>query len=474
MKIINLHANTEFRNFKQINMKTNNPILDSLVETQAQILNNWVDSAKKVQSAFSNGNIANEGQNIYKDFFDKQMNILNNMQSQSSNLFNNQSSNNPTEFFKNWFNQQANYAKQMTDFNQSIYSSYQNFGKPAQDYMQNFGQMNTAYTNIYNTWMSTLNNAYDNLSKNMNGSFNKDVFSNFMQGNQVYAKMQEFFAPMADAMQKGQFNLDAFKNYFKAEHYNALSKQLFANMYNGASIKEVMDNGMNQIQNFFVNQQGLSKEYFEHLKNMNVEMPKAFTTEANIESAKDFYNKINSNFSKFFEPLLKVATPGKEKENIEATINLMDKMAEYSFKQAELQVQLQNTTQKSVEAVAKKYNDILSNPETYKNAPNAQELYNDWIKTNEQLFTELFASDEFSKIKGEALNLSMDVKSHFEKQFEGVFANYPMVFKTELNEVYKTVYDLKKQVKELQTKLAMTNAASVEIFEEERTKKTKK
>jgi len=33
---------------------------------------------------------------------------------------------------------------------------------------------------------------------------------------------------------------------------------------------------------------------------------------------------------------------------------------------------------------------------------------------------------------------------------------------------------LKKQVKDLQTKLAINNAASVEVFDEERTKKTKK
>jgi polyhydroxyalkanoate synthesis regulator phasin len=90
------------------------------------------------------------------------------------------------------------------------------------------------------------------------------------------------------------------------------------------------------------------------------------------------------------------------------------------------------------------------------------------------MFTELFASDAFSKIKGEALNLSMDVKSHFEKQFEGMYVNYPIVFKTEMDDVYKTIYDLKKQVKDLQTKLAINNAASVEVFDEERTKKTKK
>jgi hypothetical protein len=451
--------------------KTQNPIIDTMIETQSNFLNNWMESAKKMQSAFSNGSIAQESQSIYKEFFDKQMSILTNMQNSSTHMFDNANGNNPQEFFKNWFNQQAAYAKQLTDFNQSIYSSYTNFGKPAHDYMANFGQMNTAYTNIYNTWMNTLNSSYDTMTKNMNGTFNKDVFSNFMQGNQVYAKMQEFFGPMADAMQKGQFNLDAFKNYFSAESYTNLTKQLFGNVYNGAPMKEVYDNGMKQLQHFFTNQHDLSKEYFEKVKTMSAEFPNLFNNDA-THSMKEFYGKMNNVFGKTFEPLLKVATPGKEKENIEATISLMDKMAEYSFKQAELQMHLQNTTQKSIEKIVKEYSEKFSNPTALTQVPNAQDMYNEWVKVNEQLFTELFASDEFSKVKGDALNLSMDVKKHFEKQFEGMYANYPLVFKAETEELHKAVYDLKKQVKDLQTKLAMNNAASVEIFDEEKNKKS--
>jgi len=43
-----------------------------------------------------------------------------------------------------------------------------------------------------------------------------------------------------------------------------------------------------------------------------------------------------------------------------------------------------------------------------------------------------------------------------------------------MEEVYQTIHDLKKTVKELQTKLAMQNAASVELFDEEKAAKAKK
>lgn len=437
-----------------------NPVIDTLIENQTQFVNNWLESAKKMQTAFTSGNIVSEGQNLYKEYFDKQLNVLNNMQQN----FGTQNANNPQEFFKNWFNQQAAYAKQMADFNQSIQNSFANFGKPAQDYMSSFGQSNTAFTNIYNAWLNTLNASYDSLSKNMNNAFNKDVFANFFQGNQTYAKMQEFFQPMVNMMQKGQFNAEAFKNMFSTESYANLSKQMFGNLYNESSVKEFYDNSIKQLQNFFANQNNLGKEFYAQMQNLNNNFPQLFNNTA-IENLKDFQEKIQDVFGKTFEPLLKVAAPGKEKENAEALISLMDRVADLSIKQAELQSFLQTTTKSSIEKIAQQYAEKCSNLKELPQIPTVQELYSEWVKINEQLFTELFASEEFSKVKGEALNLSMDVKKHFEKQFENVFANTPVVFKSEVEELQKTIHDLKKQVKDLQSKIAMGGS---ELFEEEK------
>jgi hypothetical protein len=450
-------------------MKTSNPVLDTLVETQTQFINNWMDSAKRMQSAFTSGNIVTEGQALYKEYFDKQMSILNNMQQSTAGMFS-ANDNNPQEFFKNWFNQQAGYAKQMADFTQSLQNSFANFGKPAQDYLSNFNASNSAFTNIYNSWLNTLNASYDSLSRNMTGSFNKDIFSNFMQGNQVYAKMQEFFQPMASAMQKGQFNIDAFKNHFTAESYKNLSKQMFGNFYNESSVKDLYDNGLKQLQNFFANQNNLGKEYYAQLQKIGESFPQLFSSNVTT-SMKDLYSQIQNVFGKTFEPVLNIVNPGKEKENAEALINLMDKVAQYSIKQAELQLQLQDTARKAVEKIATKYSEKYSDPKTFTEAPSAQDMYAEWVKVNEQLFTELFASEEFSKLKGENINLSMELKKHFEKQFESAFENTPLVFKSEVEDMQKTIHDLKKQVKDLQSKLAMQTA---DVSDDEKARSRKK
>lgn len=452
-------------------MKTTNPVIDTLVESQTQFVNNWMESAKKMQAAFTSGNIASEGQSLYKEYFDKQTNLFKNFQQNSAEMFNTQE-NNPQEFFKNWFNQQAKFAKQMADFNQSINSSFQNFGKPAQDYMANFSQANNAFTNIYNAWMSTLNSTFDTMSRQMNGNLNKDVFSNFMQGNQVFTKMIEVFQPMMDAMQKGQFNMDSFKNYFTTEQLNNLTKQMFGGVYDQAAIKEVYDNGIKQLHSFFASQNNLSKEYYSQMQNIANNFPHLFGN-SSISNMRDLYGHMSNVFGKTFEPLLKVVNPGKEKEQVEEMIALMDRIAEYTIKQAEMHSFLQNTTKNSVEKVAEKFVEKYGKMNNVSEVPTAQELFSEWVKVNEQLFTELFASEEFSKVKAEALNLSLDVKKQFEKQFENNFGHFPVVFKSEVEDLSKTVYELKKQVKELQAKLNM-QSNNLETAEESASKSRKK
>jgi polyhydroxyalkanoate synthase subunit PhaE len=273
------------------------------------------------------------------------------------------------------------------------------------------------------------------------------------------------------AIQNQDFSMDTWKNIYNADNYKKMTEQMFGSFFNNASLKEVYENSTKQVHHFFTNQNNLGKEYYAQLQNMQANFPEMFS--GNAEKMKELYSQVNNVFGKTFEPLLKLANPGKEKENVEATIALMDKVAEYSIKQSELQSHLYKTMQASMEALAKdtqeKYKNMQAGSYTM---PTANELYNEWIKQNEKLFSELFATDEFSKVKGEALNLTMDVKKHFEKQFENVFEQYPVVFKSEMEEVYKTMHDLKKTVKELQTKLAMQNAANVELFEED--KKAKK
>lgn len=450
-------------------MKTN-PIFENLIEAQTQAINNWVDSTRKFQTAFTSGSLATEGQSIYKEWLDKQMSFFSGFQ---ANFNNNAEGLKPEEFFKSWYNQQLEQVKKMTDFNQSLYNSFANFGKNPADYMTNYGSANQAWTNIYNSWMSALNSTYDTFARNIPGGLNKDAFKNFFEGSQVYLKLQEFWQPAIEAAKGGSFNAETMKKYYSPEAYKQVTEAMFSNWFQQANMKEVFDASIRKIQDFFGNQNNLSKEYFQAFQNISNEYPQLVS--GDFAKLSELYKNANNIFSKSFEPLLKLAGAGKEKEAIEENIALLDKIAEYSVKQAQLQYHLYSTTQKAVERTSKKAFEKFEkfSPEELK-SQSFNELYNEWVKTNEELFTSLFASEDFSKIKGDLLNISMDAKKHFEKQFENVFGVYPVVFRSEVDELYKTIHDLKKQVKSLETRLAAQGAAALVFEDEDRSAKPKR
>jgi polyhydroxyalkanoate synthase subunit PhaE len=446
-------------------MKTQNPVIDNIIEAQTQAVNNWVDTTKKFQNALSGGKIQSEGQSIYNEWLEKQMSFFGGSFKPGTA---GEGFAKPEEFFKNWYAQQTGAVKQITDFNQSIYNSFVNYGKSANDYTNNFSSMNNAWTNIYNNWMSALNSSFETMMKSLPNATNQDVFKKLFESNRVYFQLQELYGPAFKAWQNMDFSTDNYKKFFDAEAYKKVTEQMFGQYFNQASVDEVFQQSIKQIQNFFVGQNGLAKEYAEAFQNISKEFPQLVS--GDFAKLTDLYNNMNNVFGKSFSPVLNLVTPGKDKESIEATIALMDRVAEYSVKQAQFQYHFYVTGQKAMEEVSKTSFEKLQQGATESQSFN--EFYNEWVKMNEKAYADLYSSEEFSKLKSELLSVSADVKRTFEKQFENQFSVYPVVFRSEVEELHKTIYDLKKQVKALEAKLS---ADSVELAgEEEKTSKKRK
>jgi len=398
------------------------------------------------------------------------MNVFKNFQKNTGNILKMETEN-PMEFFKNWFNQQASYAKSMTEFNQNIQNNISSFGKPVQEFMTSFNEGNTTFMNLYNAWMSNLNSTYETINKQMNSTFTKDSFAQFFKGNEVFNKMEQFFQPMVNDAKAGKFSWEDYKNHFTPDAYAKLSKEIFGSFQNQSAIKDAFDNATKKLQDFFTTQNNFSKEYFAQWKKLNKNYSELFENKFS-GSLKELSSKMSNIFEKTFEPLMKMVNDGAEKENIQNLIVLMDRMTQYSLKQAELQHHLQNVLQSSFEKLSKDFGTKLTDKNTYAHTPNVNELYNEWVKVSEKLFNDLFGNKEFNKVKEEALTLTEDLKKHFEKQFENMFSHTPLVFKSYAEEMQKNLSDLRKQVKDLQTK--MMAASSTQSSKNEKNKKAKR
>jgi hypothetical protein len=288
-----------------------------------------MDTTKKFQNAFAGGKIQSEGQSIYNEWLEKQMNIFSGMQA-NAGVSGSEGFTKPEEFFKNWYTQQTAGIKQFTDFNQSIYNSFVNYGKPVNDYSANFATMNSAWTNIYNSWMNALNSSFESFMKNIPGSVNQDVFKNLFESNKVYMQLQELYMPAFKAWQNMDFSNDSFRKFFDAEQYKKVTESMFGQFFNQASLDEVFNQSIKSIHNFFVSQNGLTKEYYTAMQGISKEFPQLVS--GDFAKLSELYNGYANVFGKTFSPVMNLVAAGKEKENVEATIVLMDRIAEYAVR----------------------------------------------------------------------------------------------------------------------------------------------
>jgi len=456
-----------------INMKNTKNLMDAMVESSSKAVNNWVETAQKAQKAALSGSSVEKNSELYKDWLNNQMSIfrnitLNNDEQKEGEPKTEKGNNTVEDFYKNWYNNQMSAFKQMTDYNQNLMNTASNYGKPANEVNANFSNMNQAWTNIYENWMSTMNNTYNNLSSNMKGGLNKNVFEQMFQSQNVMFKMQEFYAPFQKAMQTGNFNMDTFKKMMDPAEYKKNMENMFAGMMPQNNMKEFFDMYTSQIHNMFGNSQNMTKEMKDNMENMMKSFPQLFNADAG--KMMNMYNQMSDNMNKTMAPFVKMMAPGKEKENMQASIETMDKMAIYQIKNAQLQYLMLTTGQKAVEKSMEMVTEKFKNQTEI---TSFNKFFQEWVNLNEGAYVELFNSDDFSALKAEVTSLSLAIKKDLETQFETQMAVYPFVFKSDMNEVYQTIHDLKNKVKALEAQLVAVKASTVELDEEEEVSKTK-
>jgi hypothetical protein len=430
-------------------------VMDSIIENQSKIINNWVDTTKKMQRAATDGNAMEKSANLYNEWLSNQMSIFKNIslakEEQTDAKESTQS--NVEDFFKNWYNSQTVLVKQMTDFNQKMYANMVNFGKPQDEVSEQFENMNKAWTNMYSSWTNTLNSTYENLSSSMKNGMNKDMFSSLYNNNQVFLKMYEAFQPMMKMFQSNGFNADQLKDMMSAEFYKNMTEKMFESFFPKNDFASMFETYQNNMKNMMSGSTHVSKEMMDNFSSMMKNMPEMFAN-SDMQKMMKTSSEMFDMYQKPYEHFLKMMTPGKEKTMMEGMISTMERVNEYQLKQAQLQYLLYTTSQKAFEtSIHANMNKVADSTE----AGNFNQFFNEWVGTTEKAFTELFATDEFSQLKAEVTSLSMGIKKDMDAQMMQSFEHTPFAFKSDMDEVYKSLYDLKKMVKQMQKMLEVSD-----------------
>ncbi len=423
---------------------TNKNIFESMADMQKQAVENFTQAANNIKTNMFANNTTNFDSDFFKKWYDTQMDWFNKANTENKNP------NEAFEFFNTWMNNQIANAKTWFDNNKNTMYTMPNMGN---------NDMNTSYNNmmsLYNNWMNTMNNSYSEMMKNFDNNSTKENFASMFNNAEMQMKSFEFWMPMMKSIQDKTFTPDMFKEMFNTPVYKEMMDKMFGNqpdwmnnmMENPAmaSMKDNMNKMMGQNKNMFDNMKGM----------MNTNMPNMNDAMANMMN---YYNQFNSSIDNAVAPFTKLMGTNKNNESINTMKEISNMMMAYNVKNTQMQYMTYQTGLKAMDEVSE---NIYASIQEGKDMSNFLDLYSTWLNTNDKHFVKLYETEEYSKMMSEVSAMQLTLKKKVEASIEKSMEHLPLINRTEMDELYKTIYDLKKKINALESQLNIEDTSTVE------------
>ncbi len=466
-----------------------NPVT-SLAESQSQSMNNWLEAARKLQDSMMRGEMLEKGADIYRAWFEEQRNIVTSTVKETSesmmqampNMGNMMGMGNnaarpmeyTTDMYRRFMDMQSEMMKNWMGMMQGAMPGSQKQASAMQnpfltgDPMAETRKMYAQWMKIYEQWFSQSTKQFTSMRSFMSGEAGKTAMEDMLSSMRTYSKMFEVWQPIAKMMQE---NAGKMGEMMKT---NAHTAQMVAGMIDPARYKEVMDSMFkfmptDQFKGMYEQFNKFSHDYMTSLRDMQQK------ARAQMQEFGKTVSPFSDNFSEnaqqmmrqmeqVYAPFQRMMPAGRDKDMMEQVIQMRDKYADYWGKAAEIQYMMYHSGQKAMEKLV---TDMMERAKKGDTAMNYNDFFNHWVNVTETEMLELFNSNDFSKTQGEMLSLGMDIKRAFEHQLEKYMEAYPVVTRTEADEMTKTLTELRAQVRKLEKGLQST-AAVLEEKEEEK------
>lgn len=170
------------------------------------------------------------------------------------------------------------------------------------------------------------------------------------------------------------------------------------------------------------------------------------------EAAVGLYEGWRKAYEESFGRLLRAPAMGYYREAAEKLVQAVDSLNEFNLVLAEFYASLQGAGSKGLERLQER---LASMQEEGKGGPMSfRDLYRLWWQTNEDIYIELFRTEEFSRLLGSLVDRGMQFRRAFQAYVEEITKELPFPNRSEMDHLYKTVDRLKRDVRSLKKELA--------------------
>jgi len=294
-------------------------------------------------------------------------------------------------------------------------------------------------TDLYSSWV---NSVWGSFTKSESLDTVKEAASKLISSSNVYMKLYEVWLPLLRAIQEKAFAADTYKDLIDPSKYKEVLDQLFGLSSGGA--KDLYERATKFLQTW-----GSTKGYLtpwtEAMDNSLKALPEL--VEGRPESIIGVFHDMFTAFDKTYGKAFHIPAVGKDREKVELLLRLSDSLGVYLSKNTKYQYLMYLTGMLAMDKVIEAITGKIKSGEEIKNF---DEFFDVWLQVTEKRYLELFETDEFAKLQGEVFDASLDVRKYMFKLMELYLYDSPIPLRSEMDDLYKTIYDLKKQMRNLE------------------------
>lgn len=356
----------------------------------------------------------------------------------------NAATNNPMEM---WNNMMTNWNNWMSNMNntQNWFNGLQNWNNMFN--MDSWKKATENWTGIFNQYSEALNSNFAKFQENMQNGTTQDVFKNMMNASEGFTKFYEMWMPMWKNIQDKTFNMDVYKEMMNPAAYKEMMDKYFG--FIPETARQYMQQATEMFQNNFKQATQGNWNNYQQMRNM---FANAFPMNSNdvFGNIMNGYNTFYNSMNEAVAPFTKMMTPNAQTKAMMEWQDISNRIAVYNIKNAELQYMMYTQGAKVMDNLAQ---SIVAKIEKGQEVNSMMALYQEWMNISDKTFVELFESDAYSELMAEVSAMQLKLKKDIEMQMEKFMVGIPVATRSEMDEMYKTIYDLKKQVRQLEKML---------------------
>ncbi|MCL1916359.1 MAG: phasin family protein [Desulfovibrionaceae bacterium] len=164
----------------------------------------------------------------------------------------------------------------------------------------------------------------------------------------------------------------------------------------------------------------------------------------------DFMSAWQKNYDETFGRMVNAPTFGKDMEFWKQQKTSFDKFIKYNIAVNKFYSSIMDIAQDATKKALEDYAEMLAKGTQHKSF---EEFYKYWSKLVSDAYQKVLLSDEMSSLAGNMVNEMSKFKIEYDKLCEIYLKYIPVPKKSEMEELYRTVYELKKELRDLKEEL---------------------